>query len=73
MKTHVHFGSYRTPFFLEWEIFSDKNWIESEYTPYVQCPFILVENRTVYEIMWKNMAEPDRSQITIQYNIMLNN
>jgi len=22
------------------------------------------ENRDVYEIMWKNMAEPDRSQMT---------
>ena len=25
------------------------------------------ENHVVYEIMWKNMADPDRSQRTIQY------
>jgi len=25
----------------------------------------LVENRAVYEIMWKNIVEPDRSQMTI--------
>jgi hypothetical protein len=24
------------------------------------------ENRTVYEIMWKNMVEPDRPQMTIR-------
>ena len=25
------------------------------------------ENRAVYEIMWKNIAQPDRSQMVIQY------
>jgi len=25
------------------------------------------ENREVYETMWKNMAVPDRPQMTIQY------
>jgi hypothetical protein len=25
------------------------------------------ENRAVYEIMWKNMVQPDRPQMTIQY------
>jgi len=27
--------------------------------------FFLVENRAVYEIRWKNIVEPDRSQTTI--------
>jgi hypothetical protein len=27
--------------------------------------FFLFENRSVYEIMWKNMVRPDRSQMTI--------
>ena len=25
------------------------------------------ENRAVYEIMWKKMVQPDRSQMTIQH------
>ena len=29
--------------------------------------FFPSENRTVYEVMWKNMAEPERPQMTI-YN-----
>ena len=28
---------------------------------------LFYENRVVCEIMWKNTAEPDRRQITIQY------
>jgi len=27
--------------------------------------FFLIENRAVYEIMWKNIVEPDRLQVTI--------
>jgi hypothetical protein len=30
--------------------------------------FFSFENRVVCEIMWKNMVEPDRLQMTIQYN-----
>jgi hypothetical protein len=26
------------------------------------------ENRTVYEIMWKNIVEPDMSQTTVWYD-----
>jgi len=25
------------------------------------------ESRAVYEVMWKNMVEPDRPQMTLQY------
>jgi len=32
---------------------------------YVQEHFS--ENHAVYEIMWRNMEEPDRPQMTIQY------
>ena len=28
----------------------------------------LPENRAVYEIMWKNMIQPKRSQMAIQYD-----
>jgi hypothetical protein len=29
------------------------------------CNLISPENRAVYDIMWKNIAEPDRPQMTI--------
>ena len=29
--------------------------------------FFFPESRVVNEIMWKNVVEPDRSQVTIQY------
>jgi hypothetical protein len=31
------------------------------------CSITFFANRAVYEIMWKNMVEPDRPQITIWY------
>jgi len=36
---------------------------------HVSCllTFFLVENLVIYEIIWKNMAEPDRPQMTIKY------
>ena len=29
------------------------------------CIVTIIENRTVYEIMWKNIAERDRAQMSI--------
>jgi hypothetical protein len=43
---------------------SDKNCRENQNTRLVFQKF-LSENRAVYEIMWKNMAKPDKSQMTI--------
>ena len=34
---------------------------------YVQFVFFFFEIRALYEIMWKNMADSDRSQTTIKY------
>jgi hypothetical protein len=42
---------------------SDKSYRENENTFYVQKLF--PENRAVYELMWKNMVQPDRLQMTI--------
>ena len=42
----------------------DKSCRESENT---FCSVTASENCAVYEIMWKNMVEPDRPQMTIQY------
>ena len=46
---------------------SDKICIKNENTP-IFCPitFFFLENRAVYEIMWKNIVEPDRPQMTIR-------
>jgi hypothetical protein len=33
----------------------------------ISCSVTFSENRAMYEIMWKNMVEPDRPQIKIQY------
>ena len=39
---------------------------ESKHTLYVQQSFLLLfEIRAVYEIMWANNVEPDRTQMTI--------
>jgi hypothetical protein len=32
---------------------------------HISCSVIFSENRAVYEIMWKNMVEPDRPQMAI--------
>jgi hypothetical protein len=49
-------------FFLEWEIVYI-TFVEKIKT-HVLCP-VTSENRVVYEIMWKNIAEPVRPQMTI--------
>jgi hypothetical protein len=32
---------------------------------HILCSVPVLENRAVYEIMWKNIVEPDRRQLTI--------
>jgi hypothetical protein len=39
---------------------------ENQNTRFVFNNFFL-ENRAVYEIMWKNIVQPDRPQMTIQH------
>jgi len=39
--------------------------VNLKHTFYAQELFFSLENRAVYEIMWKNMVEPDGSQMTI--------
>ena len=56
-----------TSFFLELEIFQRKV-VEKNKTPYsYSIPFSFSENRAVYETMWTNMIQPDRTQTEIQY------
>ena len=44
--------------------FRKKNCRENQNTRFIFKKFFF-ENRAVYEIMWKNMLEPDRSQMTV--------
>jgi hypothetical protein len=63
MKTNVHL-SYLAEFFIEWERFQTN--VVKEIKTHILCSVIFfVENRAVYEIMWKNIIEPSRPQMTI--------
>jgi hypothetical protein len=62
MKTFSHLWQYLAEFFLEWEMFQIQFVEKSKYIFYVQLRF--PENRAVYEIMTKNMAEPETPQMT---------
>ena len=44
---------------------SDKSFRENQNTHFVFSDFFLLENRSLYEIMWKNLVELDRPQMTI--------
>ena len=56
--------SSRTQFFLEREIFQTK--VVDKIKTHILCSVIFFfENRVIYEIMWKNIVESDRIQITI--------
>jgi hypothetical protein len=60
MKTSVHL--YITHFFLEREMFQTFK----ENSKQIFCfQLLFFENRTVYEILWKNIVQPDRPQMTI--------
>jgi hypothetical protein len=66
MKTYVRLWYYLAEFFLECEIFQSKI-IEKIKTNVLCATDFFLENRALYEIMWKNMEEPGRPQITKQY------
>ena len=55
MKTSVHFWSYFAHFFLEWEMFQTKD-VEKIKT-HILCSVTFFLNRTVYEIMWRDIVE----------------
>jgi len=42
----------------------DKN-VKKIKTENLYCVIIFFGNRAIYEIMWKNIVQPDRPQITI--------
>jgi len=58
MKTTIHFY-ISLLFLLRMRNFSD------EYVEKINFVFSNLQNHAVYEIMWKNVVEPDRPQMTI--------
>ena len=63
MKTNIQFLLYFAQFFLEWEMFRTEI-VEKIKTHFLFSNFIF-ENRAVYEIMWKNIVEWGRPQMTM--------
>ena len=62
--TNIHFWSYLAQFFLEWKMFRRK--VVEKIKTHILCSVtFLKKNRTVYEIMWKNIAERGRPQMAI--------
>jgi hypothetical protein len=58
------YDKYLAQFFLEPEMFQTK--VVEKIKTHILCSLTLFfENRAVYQIMWKNMLEPDRPQMTI--------
>ena len=64
---YVHFCPYLAQFFLEWKMFRQKkkSCRENQNTHFMFNK-VLFENRVVYEIMRKNIAESGRPQMTIR-------
>jgi hypothetical protein len=61
MKTNTHFLSYLAYFFLKWEVFEAK--FAEKIKTHILCSTTFSENRPVYEIMWKNVVQPDRPEM----------
>ena len=66
MKRFLHLWQYLAELFLEWEMF-ETNVVDKIKTHMLYGQYIFSENRAVYEIMLKNVVEPEGPQITSQY------
>ena len=65
MKTRCTFLNTSCSFFIEWEIFWTKVVEKIKHTSCSITFFFFVENCAVYEIIWKNVVEWGRAQMTI--------
>ena len=62
--TYNFFKSYLAQFSLKWEVFQTKV-VETIKTHILCSVTFFFDNRAVYEIMWKNILESGRAQMTI--------
>jgi len=58
MKTNIHFLSYLIQFFLELETFQIK--VVEKLDTHILHSITFSQNCAVYELMWKNMVQPDK-------------
>ena len=65
MKTTTHYSSQLSQFFLKWEIFQTEVVYEIKTHILYAIFFFFFENRAAYEIMWKNIVERGRPQMTV--------
>ena len=70
-KGYLHEDKYSfvivsRPFLLRMRKISGRNCRENQNTHFIfSNPFFFFENRPVYEIMWKNIVQPERPQMTV--------
>ena len=64
MKTNINLLQYMTQFFLEWKTFQTKVVEKFKTRVLFSVTFFALENRAIYEIMWKNVVERGRPQMT---------
>jgi len=60
MKTNIHFCLHLFQFYLEWEMVQTK--VVEKIKTQFHVQYLFSENREIYEIMRKNMVQPDRPQ-----------
>jgi len=65
MQIDIHLWFYLVQFFLEWEMFQAKV-AQKIKTHFIFNNFFPPENHAVLDLMWKNIVEPDRPQMTIR-------
>jgi hypothetical protein len=63
MKTFSYLWQWFAKFFSEWEMFRIK--VVQKIKTHISCSVTFSNNRAVYEIMWKNMVQPDWSRENI--------
>jgi len=59
METDIHFWSYLAHFFLDWEMF------QTNFVQIIKIHILYPVNPAVCEVMWKNIVEPERPQMTV--------
>jgi hypothetical protein len=66
LKTYAHLWKYLAEFSLEWQIFQTNLVVKIK--THLLLNNINPKNRVLYEIMWKNMVEPEGPLMTIWRN-----
>jgi hypothetical protein len=59
--------SFIAHFLLTWEMLQEKIWRENQNTCFMSNTFFFFENRAIYEMMWKNIVQPDMPQMSVAH------